>query len=112
MSEALTQALEEENLRLKAEIKRLQARLEIDYWWHHDPDNPEADDQGLVRQEIPEESKSEDIDGISCRDATIESQEGLISDLKDRIADLHLDLDDAKARNEELQRYIDSRWGD
>jgi hypothetical protein len=64
----LIAALQEENERLAVRLQKLEARLEITHEFHSDPNDP----NGFIRVEIPPELRENEIDGIECRDATID----------------------------------------
>ena len=61
--------------RLKAQITRYEARLEIDHVWRWS----EADGE-CVRVEVPEEKRETMYDGLECRDETIKMLDHLIDD--------------------------------
>lgn len=78
--------LKTDNKKLKARIQELEARLEIDHVWRS------YKGDSLERVEIPPEDRDKQIDGIYCRDVTIEELETIISKKKVRIQELKAEL--------------------
>lgn len=82
---------------MEAEVARCHARLEIDH--HYVMDDTTED--GMRRVEIPYHERAAQIDGIECREATIEELERVNKLLVDR----------AKAAEAECKRLENSRDG-
>jgi len=78
-AEAALAERDKEIERLRAEVVRCHARLEIDHVFRMPPDAEDGDD--LIREDVPMSERAEMVDGIACRDETIKLQDQQIEKL-------------------------------